>query len=123
MGERMDIVGIDLQQLAGDEVGLGRLLGRHPGGHRMLERFGAQNAAGIPGGEDLHRRGAPGGILRLECRLEAVVLGGIGEAAARLASRIGRLDGKRQRQDEDNPPQHDHCISFVRRDPICPERP
>ena len=28
IGERMDIVGIDLQQLAGDEVGLGRLLGR-----------------------------------------------------------------------------------------------
>ena len=120
----MDIVGIDLQQLASHEVGLGRLLRRHPGGHRVLQRFGAQDAVGIPGGEDLHRRGALGRIRRLERGLEVVVLGGIGEACASLpltlGSRVQRLDGKRQRQCKNNPPQHRHCSSFLRRGP---ERP
>ena len=114
IGERAHVVGIGLQQLAGDDVGLGRLVGGVPGGHRLLVGIGAQHAGGIPGDEDFHRRRPLFGVARIERRHVGVVLGGIRKAAAVLGSKIGRRDGKRQRQHENEPTHHSHCNSFLR---------
>ena len=82
VGERAHIVGIGLQQFGGDDLGLGRLVGGVPGGHRLLVGIGAQHARGIPGVEDLHRRRPLFRVARIERRHVGVVLGGIGKAAA-----------------------------------------
>ena len=48
---------------------------------------------------------------------------GLAKLAARLASRIQRLDGKRQRQYENNPPHHDQLQLLSSPRPVGSERP
>jgi len=116
----MDVVGIDLQQLAGDDIGLGRLAGGAPRRHRVLQRLVAQDAVGIPGDEHFHRGGAPGRVALAQRRLEGVVLGRVGEARAVLGDRVDGKPRQQQGQDEDKATDHVEGSSLHRNDPELP---